>query len=134
MTRQPALKFNTKPKAKRQYPESELQKAVVQYLLLMPAPDMLWYSIPNGAKLAKRTAVHMKATGMTAGAADLAIIVAGHCYFLELKAKGGKQSDAQKDFEARAFAAGATYAVADNINTAVDYLISWKAITYRRSA
>jgi hypothetical protein len=134
MTRQPAFKFSTKPKAKRQYPETSLQKAVVQYLLLMPAPDMLWYSIPNGAKLAKRTAVHMKATGMTAGAADLAIIVAGHCYFLELKAKGGKISDAQGVFAMRAAASGATYRVADNINTAIDYLIAWKAITYRRAA
>jgi hypothetical protein len=134
MTHQPALKFNTKPKAARQYPETSLQKAVVQHLLLTGVPDMLWYSIPNGAKLAKRTAVHMKATGMTAGAADLAIIVAGHCYFMELKAKGGKQSDAQKAFEARAFAAGATYVVADNINTAIDYLTAWKAIRYARWA
>ena len=81
MTRQPLL---TKPKAKRQYPETELQKAVVQVLMLFGKRDVVWYSIPNGAKLAKRTAIYLKQTGMVAGAADLAFVVHGMAYFMEL--------------------------------------------------
>lgn len=125
---QPALKFYSKPKAARQYPETHLQMAICQHLMLLGASDMLWYSIPNGAKLAKRTAIHMKRTGMTAGAADLAIIVDGRPYFMEVKVKGGKQSPAQKDFEQRANMAGAVYVVVDSIDTAIKTLRSWGAI------
>jgi hypothetical protein len=121
-------------KLRRVRPEASLQRAVCEHLRLTGAPDMLYYSIPNEGKRSAATGGELKRMGMQPGAADLAIIVAGHCYFLELKAKGGKQSDAQEAFETRAIAAGATYRVADNINTAVDYLISWKAITYRRAA
>lgn len=133
--RQPALKFASKPKAKRDYPETRLQAAVVQFLLLSSYPNVLWYSIPNGAKLAKRTAVHMKRTGMTAGAADLAIIVSGHCYFLELKAgKAGVQSDAQKEFQHRAYNAGAAYSIATSLDQALSLLRAWGAIKPERRA
>lgn len=125
---QPVLKFYSKPKAVRKYPETHLQMAICQHLMLLGASDMLWYSIPNGAKLAKRTAIHMKRTGMTAGAADLAIIVNGHPYFMEVKAAKGKQSPAQKDFEQRANMAGAMYTVVDNIDMAIRTLRSWGAI------
>ena len=125
MTRQPLL---TKPKAKRQYPETELQKAVVQVLMLFGKRDVVWYSIPNGAKLAKRTAIYLKQTGMVAGAADLAFVVNGYAYFMELKAGKGKQSPEQKAFESRVFASKSSYIVVNDIDVAIDYLEAWGVI------
>jgi hypothetical protein len=71
---------------------------------------------------------------MTAGAADLALVVNGHPYFLELKAEKGVQSDAQKAFQARVIMAGGTYAIAYSINDALAILRAWGAIRPDRRA
>jgi hypothetical protein len=125
MTRQPLLK---KIKAKRQYPESDLQRAIVQTLMLMGKPDVVWYASTNGVKMAIRTAEHMKRMGMIAGVADLAFVIQGQAYFMELKSEKGKQSPEQKAFETRVFAAKGIYVIVNNINTALDYLMAWGAI------
>ena len=128
MTRQPLL---SKPKAKRQYPETALQRVIVQHLMLRGAPDMEYFAVPNGVKLAQRTAAHQISIGMRAGVSDLVIEVGGIVHYMEVKAKGGKQSDAQKAFQDRALKRGAAYALVDNIDTALQYLETWNAIRPR---
>lgn len=131
LTRQPLL---SKTKIKRQYPESDLQRAIVQHLMLMGNPDVVWYASTNGVKMASRTAEHMKRMGMVAGVADLAFVIKGQAYFMELKSLKGKQSPEQKAFESRVHAAKGIYIVVNNINTAIDYLMSWGAIrSFQRS-
>jgi hypothetical protein len=129
MTRKPLLKL----KKRNAQPEAQLQRAIVQVVRLMCVPDLVWGASTQGMAMAPRTAAHMKAMGMEPGFPDLCFLVKGMFYGLEVKANGGKQSLHQKDFECRVFAQGGTYVIANNIDTAIDYLVSWGAIReYRR--
>ena len=58
------------------------------------------FAIPNGGKRGKREAVRLKAEGVTAGVPDLFLSVPTkyhHGAYIEMKRKGGRLSDAQKD-------------------------------------
>ena len=97
----------------------------------------------NGVKLGICAAGRMKAQGMEAGEPDLYFLIGGHYYGLELKnGKKGVQSPEQKDFEARVFASGGTYAIARDIDQALEFIEAWGAIrprtqtkmTYQRAA
>jgi len=125
MARQPLLKAAKKP---RQYPETKLQQVIVQHLWFRGAADMEYFTVPNGVRMSPRTAAHQKSIGLKAGVSDLVIDVAGKIHYLEVKAKGGKQSAEQLAFQARALKRGAQYAVVDNIDTALQYLETWQAI------
>lgn len=60
----------------------------------------LW-AIPNGGVRNIGTAVKLKAEGVTAGVPDLFLMIpkkAWHGLFIEMKIKGGKVSDSQKEF------------------------------------
>jgi hypothetical protein len=64
-------------------------------------PRSIIFAVPNGGKRNKYEAVKLKATGTLAGVSDLCVIHKSVMYFVEVKCKGGKQSDAQRDFESR---------------------------------
>jgi hypothetical protein len=60
----------------------------------------LW-AIPNGGARHIRTAVKLKAEGVVAGVPDLFLMIpknGWHGLFIEMKIKGGKVSDNQKEF------------------------------------
>jgi hypothetical protein len=60
----------------------------------------LW-AIPNGGVRNIGTSVKLKAEGVTAGVPDLFLMIpkkAWHGLFIEMKIKGGKLSDSQKEF------------------------------------
>lgn len=124
MTRAPALKFHSK-KPRRRDDEAALQRVVVQHLLLRAAPGVLWFKITNEGKRSLAMGAEMKRQGLRPGAADLAIVIKGRTYFLELKKHGEKPTDAQFQFMDEALAAGADYAWADNINDALVLLERW---------
>ena len=138
MTREPSFKFATKIKAKsktrRNFPETRLQIALVDVIRQRINENVLAYMIPNGANVGIRAGSLLKEMGLLPGAADLAFLVGGHCYFMELKAPTGRapvpsdQSPEQIAFEARAFASGGTYIVVNDIDIAIDYLESWGVI------
>lgn len=130
MTRAPALIFHSK-KPKRRDDEAALQRVVVQHLKLRAAPGVLWYKITNEGKRSAVMGAEMKRQGLRPGAADIAIVVRGRCNFLELKKRGEKPPEAQKQFMADALAAGADYAWADNINDALILLNQWGVFTLR---
>lgn len=127
MTRAPALKFHSK-KPRRRDEEAALQRAIVQHLKLRAAPNVLWFKITNEGKCSKAMGAEMKRQGLRPGAADLALVIKGRAYFLELKKRGEKPTEAQKQFMADALAAGADYAWADNINDALTLLERWGAL------
>ena len=76
-------------------------------------PDVLCYATPNGGHRDMRTAVSLKAEGVVSGVADLTILCRdGRVLFLEFKrAKGGIQSQAQKDFERYVVECGHSYII-----------------------
>jgi hypothetical protein len=69
----------------------------------------LIFSIPNGGLRDKRTAMLMKATGLTPGASDLIVIYFGKLLFVEVKTATGVQSEEQKVFAERVRDCGFDY-------------------------
>jgi hypothetical protein len=104
--------------------EHSLQVQVLEYLTTKAMPDVYWHAIPNAGQRSFRTASKMKSEGLTAGVADLCIMLpAGRAAWLEMKRpKGGRSSDAQKGFAARCRRLGHPYAVAKTFEEAVAFL------------
>src|SRR5688572_23905551 len=114
------FKYYTKLKRRRCGPEACLQYAVVEHLRLTATPGTIYFSIPNEAKRSLALGAHMKRMGMLSGAADLYIGVPGQPpAFMELKAKGEKQTENQIAFEQLCHRNGSRYWVVDNIDDAL---------------
>jgi len=80
-------------------PEFRLQCQIVQYLR---HSGIFCFAVPNGGSRHPLEAVNLKRSGAMAGVADLVMLLpSGHCIFVEIKANDGKQSPAQKEFQAK---------------------------------
>lgn len=121
-----SLKFHTR--TRRANPEAALQKAVLQHLNLTGVPGLLWFHPANEGKRSLVNGFYLKSLGMLPGVADLVLVHEGRTYFLEIKAAGGRLSDAQREFAGRATAAGARWAVAYSIDAAITILRDWQLI------
>jgi hypothetical protein len=64
-----------------------------------PDTRRLLFSIPNGGTRNTREAMKLKATGLTAGVADLLFLWNGKTFAFELKVGSNKQSENQKLWE-----------------------------------
>lgn len=124
--RTPSLKLYSK--APRKHPEAQLQKAVVQYLMLTGAPNMLYFSIPNEAKRSPRTAAELKRMGMRPGVADLCVVIEGKAHFMECKSPDGILSREQEKFRTDCWLIGSPYACVNSINEALTILRGWGAL------
>lgn len=88
---------------RRAQPEAELQRSVVQHLRARGAKGLVYWHCPNGAYLGgKRNkrgiAIQgsiMRGMGVRAGVADILCLHDGKLFSLELKAPGGRSSEAQ---------------------------------------
>lgn len=78
-------------------PEQALQKTVVQFLQYAAPDDLFWTAINPVPGKSPAIAGLSKALGMRAGVADFLFIWQGIPFFIELKAKGGRQSPAQRE-------------------------------------
>lgn len=127
-----ALKLYSKPRRRKLGPEACLQMAVVEYLRLAGVPGLLFFSVPNERKCNPAKGAQLKRMGLLPGVSDLVIFVPkgdiDHVVlFLELKAKGGKQTEDQSAFQGFAEDYG-FYEVADNIDDAIRFLEGYGAI------
>ena len=62
-------------------------------------PNWIVFSVPNGGKRNKFEMLKLKAEGLTKGVSDLIVIAEfPKIYFIEMKASGGKVSEAQEKF------------------------------------
>lgn len=106
--------------------ETELQIAAVNLLsLILPAGAMIHHSHNEGRRT-KRDAGLAKAMGQRAGFADLIILWRGTTYFIEFKSRTGKQSPAQKEFEADVVATGFPhYEIVRSIEQLVGVIRAW---------
>ena len=106
--------------------EDAVHAALVQHLKLRAAPGVVWFHPANGGIRHIATAARMKRLGVRPGVPDLALIIAGRPYFLELKrAKGGRLSNDQRAMHDELRAAGAVVAVANGLDDALEVLGSW---------
>jgi hypothetical protein len=89
---------STKP---RNYPEQQIQRAVVDYLrLLENLGELFFYHCPNGGWRSKAEAGIFKSLGVRAGVPDLVLLFpGGRTAFIEIKAPGGRLSASQKAFK-----------------------------------
>jgi hypothetical protein len=112
-------------KAKLSHPkEYRLQIAIADLLRIAIRPGWRWTHIAHGGfELPPRVASRLKAMGLQPGWLDFIFISpAKAVYFLEMKRKGGKLSDDQKEFCAWCDDCRVPYGVADNIDDAVMFL------------
>jgi hypothetical protein len=91
----------------RQYPESNLQRSVHQYLSWALPPDAVHFAVPNGLMRSQKARARAIGEGVMAGVPDLCIVHRGRAIFIELKAKRGVFSAAQRAMERRLIYAGA---------------------------
>lgn len=93
------------------YQESQLQQMCVRYFRYV-YPQYIIYATPNGGTRNPIEAKRLKAEGVLAGVADLTILLPqGRSIYIEMKVKGNKQTDNQKDFQQKAEALGYKYYV-----------------------
>jgi hypothetical protein len=116
---------------RRRLPEAQIHRALVEHLRLRARPDVLYLHVPNGEKRDKITGAKLKRMGVLPGAADLLLWHRGSSFALELKAPGGRLSEAQLAFMARFNDAGGHTAVADNIDRALACLTAWGLLVGR---
>jgi len=112
-------------------PEQAIQKTLAEHLRLRAAPNVYWFHPANGGA---RTAIEgaiLKACGVRAGTPDLICIRGGKTYGLEVKANGGRLSNAQRVAHYEMRAAGAEVAVAVGLNAALEKLEEWQVLRGR---
>src|SRR5262249_38472438 len=101
---------------KRRHPEDEIQKAVFDHIRMRAMPGLVAWHTPNGAKLGgKRNskgipiqAARLKGLGVRSGIPDLLALKDGKLFAMEIKAPGGKLTEAQEQMLIDLRAAGAT--------------------------
>jgi hypothetical protein len=116
---------------KRLRPEQEIQRALADHLRLRAAPNVYWFHPANGGA---RTAIEgaiLKACGVRPGTPDLICIRGGKTYGLEIKADGGRLSDAQRIAHDEMRTAGAEVAVAVGLDAALTQLEEWQVLRGR---
>ena len=93
------------------YQESQLQQMCVRYFRYV-YPQYVIYATPTGGSRNPIEAKRLKAEGVLAGVADLTILLPqGRIIYIEMKVKGNRQTDNQKDFQQKAEALGYKYYV-----------------------
>lgn len=91
--------------------ESVLQTSCVKWFRYQ-YPHLIIYAVPNGGSRNIREAQRLKTEGVLAGVADLVIMFPqGKSLYIEMKIKGNKQTDNQKEFQKIAETLGHTYTV-----------------------
>jgi hypothetical protein len=112
--------------------EDAIQEAIVQLLRLAADRRTIYLAIPNGIPASPRIGARFVKHGLLAGAPDLLIITPdGRTNFLEVKAPDGRQSEAQKAFQARCAVVRLNYSVVRSLGEAEVVLTKWGALRTR---
>lgn len=113
---------------KRRHPELAIHIAVAQHLRTRAVPGLVWFHPPNGGYRDKREAAKFKAMGVLPGVSDFIFIHDGRLFALELKAEGGRASEAQLKFLSDIDRAGAHTAMPAGLDAALATLEAWGLI------
>jgi hypothetical protein len=113
---------------RRQRPEQQVHRAVVAHLRARGVTGLVAIHVPNGGLRSRVEAKILQGLGVTAGVPDLLLWHAGKSYALELKAEGGRASDAQVQMLTRLKDAGVLTAVGTGIDNAIAILEGWQLL------
>ena len=111
--------------------EHQLQIALIQHLKYRARPGVIYFHVPNGELRDKRAAAKLKAMGVLPGVADLVFVWDDdglRNLYLELKAKGRRQTLEQITFAEVIALAGASYRCTDNLDDALAILKSFNLL------
>jgi hypothetical protein len=114
--------------AQRRRPEDSIQRAVCAHLRTRGSPGLVWWHTPNGGKRNRIEAAILKGLGVRAGVSDLIAVHEGKAFALEIKADGGRPSEAQLQFIDDFQAAGGHAVVAEGLDEALRVLETWKLL------
>jgi len=126
---------------RRQYPETELQRALVKHLEARAVPGLVWFHVPQGNKLggkisAKGIAIQgaiNKSLGVKRGVSDLVFLHDGKFYAVELKAEGRTPTEDQLKFIDDVNAAGGYACWCAGLDAALRVLEGWRLLLGRAS-
>jgi hypothetical protein len=109
---------------RRDYLLAELRCAALRARLWQADIEAVGLALKGGARDAKTGAI-LKRMGALAGASDFLLWHQGNSFALELKAPGGRPTEAQLNFLARFNEAGGHSAWAVGLDRALDVIESW---------
>ena len=106
-------------------PEQAIHKAIVQHLRQRGARGLVFIHPANGGARRRKEAAIFAGLGVRAGTSDLLFWHAGKAFALEIKAEGGRPTEAQRQFLADMREAGAVAGVAEGLDSAIKTLEGW---------
>jgi hypothetical protein len=113
---------------RRAQPEAAIQRAVFAHLRQRGAPGVFAFHPANGGARQPIEAAILKGLGVVPGVPDVIAIKAGQVFALELKASGGRPTEAQLATIAAMEAAGAFTCIAEGLDSALAALEAWKLL------
>ena len=114
---------------KRRRPEHAFQVKLVKWLAENAYKETVWFAVGNGELRHIRVALRLKAEGVRPGVPDLCFLLPeGRTGWLELKARKGVLSDAQKGFATKAKKLGHLWSFAISLNSAAGILKYWGVV------
>jgi len=116
---------------RRARPEQQIQRCVFQHLRARGAPGVFAFHPANGGFRTPVEGAILKGLGVVPGTPDVIAIHQGRVYGLELKAEGGRTTEAQLAALAAMEVAGAYTAVAEGIDAALACLEQWGILVGR---
>jgi hypothetical protein len=113
---------------RRRQPEVADQRAVIRHIAWRARPGVFAFHVPNGGWRSRVEGAILKTIGTVAGVPDLIWIKNGQVYGLELKAEGGRPTEAQLATIAAMEAAGAYCCIAEGLDPALAVLEGWQLL------
>ena len=109
--------------------EDQIHASIIRFLdMALPNESTPAWHTPNGGARNAITGAMMKRLGTRAGFPDICFLHAGTLYAIEVKTENGRQSDAQKTWQANLERAGGKYAIARSVTDAQDMLKKWGVV------
>jgi hypothetical protein len=109
----------------RRSPEQGIHRAVIQHLQTRGVPNLVFVHVPNGGKRSPIEAAIFQGLGVRAGVSDLLLWHDGKSFALELKAEGGRATEAQLRFISDMDRVGTYTCIAEGLDRALKVLEAW---------